>query len=176
MGYKDTIIKAVKTNRAEFDNFALNLEQHKVLNPQTVKFRFIATPVFGEFRIDTQYSSNPQPKRVIDVEVSVWGKVKLTLQGKPELRTKDFLKFVDLFENNLYKVVNKAISEYKNSLKPAINQFGRKIIVLDSKATNKEIENLVLSGYEVQVRINNNVISYGINQAEVDLFYSKKSA
>lgn len=182
MGYKETIIKAVKNNSLEFDGFVPFLRQDKVLNSQTVKFRFDVIPVFGEFKIDSQYSSNPQPNRVIDVEITVWGKVSITIQSKPSLRTKGFLKFVDLFYVGLTKLLNKSLESYKESLKPVsipapvLNQFGRPIKTLDHTATNKEIEILVIQGYEVQVKTPYATIFYGVCQQEVDLFYFKKSA
>lgn len=176
MGLKNTIIKAVQNNALEFEDFATRCINNKVLNSQTVKFRFLVIPVFGGFQIDSKYSNNPQPNRFIDVEVTVWGKITITLLGKAELRTKDFLKFIDLFNISLRKLVIKTIGSYKESLKPVFNQFGRKIIQLPATATNQEIEKLVLEGFEVQVKNNNNIVCYGVSQIEVDLFYSKKSA
>lgn len=113
MGYKQTIVKAVKNSNIHLDNFSQVVRNIEVINPQTVRFTFEVIPVFGEFRIDTKYSSNPQPSRTIEVDVKVYGRVSIRLASPPELRTKDFLKFVDLFNVNLTKIVDKAIYNYK---------------------------------------------------------------
>lgn len=113
MGYKQTIVKAVKNSRIELDNFAQVVRKIEAIDNQTVRFTFEVIPVFGDYRIDTKYSSNPQPSGTIEVDVKVYGRVSIRLACKPELRTKDFLKFVDLFNVNLTKVVDKALYNYK---------------------------------------------------------------
>ncbi len=121
MGYKQTIVKAVKNSNLQLDNFSQVVRNIEVIDNQTVRFNIEVKPVFGDFRIDTKYSSNPQPSRFIEVDIKVYGRVTIRLACKPELRTKDFLKFVDLFNVNLSKIIEKALYNYKvvSSLKTA---------------------------------------------------------
>lgn len=181
MGYKEKMTKALLSgSRFELDSFVGKIEyikgvaSIKEIDKQHIKARFTIDPVYGEYLIKKEYIDGSKPI-IIDIEFTVWGKAKPTIYQIKTI-SKDAKVFIDKFTVHLENIVLKAIREHKDSLKPVVNQFGRKIIQLPVTATKQDIEKLVLSGFEVQVKNKNDVIYYGVSQIEVDLFYSKKSA